>query len=415
MIDDREGTTPALLSAPPAQPSVMRWQNLSAILRSIRSGGPLSRSDLAELTGVTAGTVTRLTASLLHAGVLVEVPELRTGGDNGRPRRPLDLNRRNRAVLGIHIGLQYTTVAAVDLGAGLLVERQIEHASPDVDSVVTEAVLAARQVADELPAWTVFGAGVSTGGTVDYDTGVLVHHPALGWRDVPLRSRMAAGLGLPIEYDSAVRALALYESTYGSGRDVEHLLNVFVGNVLDSAFVMGGQVYRGPGSTAGTVTHLAIRGVRGPACSCGRTNCYQAVASNVGVLAIGRATGVLGPHETYAALEQRWSAGDAQVARLLRRRAGWVGQAVALLVDVLNPQLAVLSGKPTQEAGLLEVVRRSAASHSELGAAIAPRIQLATLQHQLPISSAALFLDRCFRDPALLDSGLLRLRSNAGG
>nr|WP_042187472.1 ROK family transcriptional regulator [Kibdelosporangium sp. MJ126-NF4]CEL18117.1 ROK-family transcriptional regulator [Kibdelosporangium sp. MJ126-NF4]CTQ90654.1 ROK-family transcriptional regulator [Kibdelosporangium sp. MJ126-NF4] len=374
--------------------AAMRWHNLGAILRAIRDHGPVPRAELTRLTGISSGTTTKLTASLVSAGVIHEAVGEDTDRATGRPRVPLDLHPATRAVLAAHIGLQRTMVAAVDLRAHTIAAHTVDHRSEQWRHVLTQAIGELEALRAGLGERRVLGVGITTGGQVDHRAGILRSQAGTTWHDVDVREPIADKLGLPVEYDHAVRGASLAELRYGMRGHAEDILNLFVGNTIGVAMVIAGALHHGARDRAGTVAHLPVAGARGPRCACGRGNCFEALTSNLGILELGRNNGIVGPGENYDALLTRARDGDADVRRLLRRRATWVGEAITVLADLVDPEVVVLTGNATEWDGFLPAVRR--ATDADLSA----RIRLPSLQPHSPTTApAALILDRYFLDP----------------
>ncbi len=394
----------------------MRSQNLATILRVVRTHGPLARVGIVRRTGISSGTVTKLTAQLVEAGALAE-SSVATGGRRlaatspapstrraGRPQAPLDLDMYARAVLTAHIGLTRSTAGLVDMRGNVICEVAVTHTDTDPDQVLGTAVATMRELR-ESGGRTVVGAGVSTSGTIDHRNGTLIDHPVLQWRSVAVRDYVARRLDLPVEFDDIVRGVALAHLTYRPGEDIQHVLNLFVGNVVGSALAVRQELHRGEAGRAGQITHLPLHGVAGPLCECGRANCFQAVASNVGLLAIGQVEGVVSHGETFDQLLDR--SDEPAVRRLLDRRAEWVGQAIAMLSDLLDPSAVVLSGNATHAPGYLDVVRATTTRLALGGSDAAQRVSLFPFPKDLlSASTAALLLDRYFRNPVAYEPRL---------
>ncbi|NEE04394.1 ROK family protein [Phytoactinopolyspora halotolerans] len=406
-----------VLNARAALPSDMRSQNLATIMRVVRTHGPLARVGIVRRTGISSGTVTKLTAQLVEAGALVEASPAGTGEHPptgapgvlgmrraGRPQAPLDLDMHARAVLTVHIGVTRSTAGLVDMRGNVITDITVTHTDTDPDHVLRAAVATMRRLRNS-SGRTVVGAGVSTSGTIDHRNGTLLDHPVLPWRNVAVRDYVARRLDLPVEYDDIVRGVALAHLAYRHGEEIQHVLNLFVGNVVGSALAVRQELYRGEAGRAGQITHLPVHGVAGPLCECGRSDCFQAVASNVGLLAIGQAEGVVSERASFDDLLDR--ADEPGVRRLLDRRAEWVGQAVAVLSDFLDPSAVVLSGNATHAPGYLDVVRATTRRLALGGRAAAERVSLFPFPGDLlSVSTAALFLDRYFRDPVAYEPRL---------
>ncbi|MFK0181224.1 ROK family protein [Streptomyces xanthochromogenes] len=382
-------------------PAGLRRANTAAALQAVLDGGPLPRAGLTERLGLAAGTVSRIVAPLVAAGVLRELPAL--PGAGGRPRIPVDLVPRARYAIGVHVGRQRTTAGLVDLRGRVHEVRSHERGPGQARQLMDGAadlVAGLRKEAGTVP---VLGVGVATGGWVDPAAGVVVDNEALGWRDVPLRALLTRALGadLPVLVDSSARAQATAEVWFGCARGAETSVHLFTGNVIDAAFAMGRRIHTGARSAAGMIGHLPI-GVAGPACACGRRGVLQAVASDRAVVDAAAAAGIMTASEGLARLDSLAATGTEAADSLLRERARHIGTAVAHLVDLFDPSLVVLSGGVLPHA---DVVRDETARL--LGNAWDPdRVRPTALgPHALAASSGALLLAAYYADPLAYESG----------
>ncbi|WP_162605990.1 ROK family protein [Jiangella aurantiaca] len=392
-------------------PVTMRQQNLATVLKVILAHGPIPRADITEIAGTSSGTTTKLTAALIEAGIVKELTASGPTAGAGRPRVPLDLDTASRAVLTLHIGVHYSLVAAVDIRAEQILQRKVEHRSADAREVIQRAAGALAELRRQLGGRLVIGVGITSGGTVDHTAGRLMHHADLGWTSVPVRDLVAEQLGLEVVYDNEARGEALAELTFGVGSRADNVIALFVGSVVEAAIVVDRRIHRGAHGVAGTVTHLPVGEARGPRCECGRRNCLRMVASNTGLLTIAREQGIATESTTYEELVERSAGGDDAVAELLALRARWVGEAVGVLTDLLDPDAVTLSGNATHAEGFLDAVRTGMRSADPTRPDEV--VQLATFGEQsTAAAAAALLLDRYFADPVAFEPGL---DTNHGG
>lgn len=385
-----------------AQPSDIRRQNVAAVMRTVLARGPIPRADLARLTGLAPGSVTKLTARLVSAGLLREDATVPAERQPGRPRIPVSIDPRHH-VMGLHIGLLWTMVGIVDLTGRIVTEVTVPHnGKTSFEAILRRVVERVRELTDRSGLDGILGVGVSTGGWVDPESGLVVEHPVLGWRDVPLRATLAEQLDRPVLLDNTVRAMALAESWFGVGRDVRSLLHLFVGNIVGASMVTGGRPHRGPRSAAGYLDHLPI-GVRtGHRCPCGRYDCLQAVASDLAVVTEARQRGLLAENENLDDLAALAADGDRRAAALLRTRARHVGQALALLVEILNPERVVLGGGVADHPEYLPDLRSAMVErlHRPLHTTADDLVRATSFgRHAVMLASATLFLDAYYRDP----------------
>jgi len=375
------------------------------VLLAILDHGPVPRSTIARLAGLSPAAAGRHCADLARAGLVRDVP--RQGGRNGagRPHVPVDISDQRHVVWGLHIGARASTVAVLDLRGRVIAREAHPH-----DGLPAAATLA--RVARRIPAFaavhapgrTPLGLGVATGGWVDPAAGMVVDHPALGWLDVPARDLLAGVTGLPVRIDSHARALIKAEQLFGDRRSRDSVVHMFVGNVIDAAFAIGGTVHQGPRSAAGSVAHLPVSGRSGD-CGCGQPGCLQAAVSEDSLARRAARAGII-KEPSFLDLLARARAGAAAALCLMRERARLVGRAAALLLDVLNPDvLVVAEAGAIRLPGCLDAMRAEVAGRSR-ACGDPGRVVVATSfgGDVLPVSAGAVMLDAVYGDPLAPDA-----------
>ena len=396
---DRTGSGPR---APddPQRTIGRRSASAGAVLRTVLDHGPIARSTIARRTGLSPAAVTGHSAELTRLGLLRELPGTVTEKTIGRPHVPVDLDTGRFVVGGLHLAVHHATVALLDLRGEVLVQHEEPHAGLGAEELLARAAeilddLLLEHAADREP----IGLGVATGGWVDRESGIVIEHPLLGWRNVPVRDLLASGTGLAVEVDSHSRALVHAERLLGQALTRESVVQLFTGNVVDAAFATGDTVHHGPRSAAGAVAHLPVDDSSEP-CSCGRTGCLEATVSEQTLARKAVENGLL-PRPSFPDLLALAKSGDAAATRLFTDRARLVGQAAALLIDVLNPAiLIVVDQSVPQLPGCLPAIRDEVrlrsrvcrdAEETVVGTSF-PGTELAT-------AGGAVLLERLFADP----------------
>ncbi|MFB8208828.1 ROK family protein [Streptomyces sp. NPDC056010] len=360
-------TTPLRRADIPAAVPGRRPTGTGSVLGAILDHGPVARSTVARLTGLSPASVSGHVGRLLARGLVREAAETAGPKGLGRPHIPVEIDTGSYLVAGAHIAVAHSTLSLMDLRGRIVAEDRRPHGSTDPHRLLA-------QLADRLPPLvaahaggrTVLALGLATGHRVDPVDGVIVAHPQLGWHDVPARDLLAAATGLPVHVDSHSRALARAEQLFGQESTRASTVLLFVGAVVDAAFATDGALHRGPRSGAGSVAHLPL-GARGSGgaepCSCGRSGCLQSEVSERAMVRRAAAQGLV--TGSFPELLDRALAGDARAVELFRRRARLVGRAAALLLDMFDPEVLVVvepgAGRmPECLAGLrAEVAERS--------------------------------------------------------
>ncbi|MCX4696439.1 ROK family transcriptional regulator [Streptomyces sp. NBC_01408] len=378
--------------------------NAAAVLRTVLEHGPVARSGIAGLCGLSPAAVSRQATGLLRAGLLRELPGPAAGV--GRPRIPLDLHTGavgGPVAAGLHIGVPASTFSLVDLRGRLLARRAFPHRDPRSPGLTREIAVQLGGFLREFDTGRpLLGVGAALGGWVRPADGTVVRHEPLGWRDRPLAAELARALDLPVSVDNHARAVAHAEILFGRPEARHSLVHLFIGNVVDAAFGIEGTVHQGPGAAAGDVAHLPVPGSEVP-CACGRTGCLQATASDTALGAEAVRRGIV-PEPSVPLLVDAAATGDSRADRLLRERARAVGRAAALLLDVFNPAVMVVTElSSVLHDGYLDEIREAAAAlsrvHRDPGRVVSPYAGPAVL----PGAAATVLLHPLFRDPSHLN------------
>jgi len=395
-----------------------RAASAGAVLRAVLANGPIARSTIARITGLSPASVTGHCTELTRLGLLRELPgEVRSNGA-GRPHIPVDIDVSRHVVAAVHIAVKWTTTALLDLRGRVIAQHQSPHDSTDPGCVVERAAeslealyaaYAARaphaanaaNAANARP----LGIGVATGGWVDPESGVVMDHPRLGWSLVPLRDLLAERTGLPVHVDGHSRALLHGEVLFGHGqaRRVGSALHVFVGNVVDAAFATRGEAHYGSRAQAGAIAHLPVEGSREP-CSCGRTGCLEAAVSEQTLTRRAYEQGIIAAPELRLLLDAA-RAGNEAAADLFVERSRLVGRAVAMLMDVFGPDLVIvmepsLPYLPAALAALRTAARENVRTVCEVDSMLVPTSFPGTV---LETAGGAVFLDALYRNPLGLE------------
>ncbi|SON59051.1 Transcriptional regulator [Mycobacterium simulans] len=350
----------------------------AAVFRAVRLRGPVGRDSIAKVTSLSIATVNRQVIALLEAGLLRERADLAISGAIGRPRVPVEVNHEPFVTLGIHIGARTTSIVATDLFGRTLdtveTPTPLNPAGPALGALADSAARYLRRWHRRRPLWV----GVSIGGVVDSATG-HVDHPRLGWRQAPVGPVLADVLGLPVSVASHVDAMAGAELLLGMRRFAPTSptsLYVYARETVGYALVIGGRVHcpaSGPGTIAALPAHSELLGGTGQLESTVSDEAVLAAARRLRImpgLASGAApTRTGGSATAITDLLRVARAGNQQAKDLLAERARVLGEAVALLRDLLNPDELVVGGQAfTEYPEAMEQVEAAFAARSVLPA-----------------------------------------------
>lgn len=188
------------------------------------------------------------------------------------------------------------------------------------------------------------GLGVGLPGFEDPAGSGVVQAPVLGWRHLPLGEHLTRVLGLPVLIDNDVNTLAMAESLYGLGRNLDSYLTVTLGLGIGLGIVVDGELYRGARGAAGEFGHVTAN-AKGERCACGKRGCLETLVAEPALVREARGIGALGPREGIAELLALAVAGDELALGIYRRAGRELGLAVANLAVVLNPGAILIGGE----------------------------------------------------------------------
>lgn len=369
--------------------------NDRAALDLLLEHGPLSRTRIGKLTGLSKPTASQLLARLEAAGLVVA-----TGTTAGRPGPNAQLYAVNATaayVAGLDVTPERIRAAVADVAGHVVGEFEVATPGRRAESVV-------RQVTDALDG-AVKAAGlaradvhrvvIGTPGAFDPGTGRLRYASHLpGWHSPTLLDELAAALPMPVEYENDVNLAAIAEQRLGAARGHDDFVLLWNEGGLGAALVIGGRLHRGFTGGAGEVGFLPVPGaplVRHVTKA--NSGGFQELAGGQALPRLARELGVDGiptgtPNEVAAALITRGAAaGQGPEKELLNAFATGLATGLASLVAVLDPELVVLSGALIAAGGepLRELVQ------TELGelAASRPRLVIGEVD-RLPVLRGAL-------------------------
>lgn len=312
----------------------------SAVLTATLRHGPVFRDQLVAATELSNATVNRQVAALLAAGLVRERPDLVPGGAVGRPRIPVEVHPDGFAVLGMHIGLRRVTLAIADLRGRILDATDVPHPGGVPAEALTELTRRLLAFGDRWPERTILRVGVVAGGRLSAEHGTL-RHPGLGWDDVPVGAVISRAAGVDVTAMPQVEAMARADALLAGADARGGTLYIYAREAVDAVLTLDGGV-DAPVRALGTVGHLPVGG---PAvCGCGATGCLEASAGDAAVAEAAVRAGIVEDAQVGLVIEAAES-GDRAAHDLLVERARFLGQGVALLRDVLNPDRVVLLGQ----------------------------------------------------------------------
>jgi predicted NBD/HSP70 family sugar kinase len=304
-----------------ATPEDARRANRSLLLGTLHRDGPVSRADLAKVTGLTRATVSAVVRELIDES-LVEELGLREGSSVGKPATLVGIDADGRHVLCVDVSSPTQLVGAlVSLDGKVVVRRTYERQG----KTGRAAVALVKKICKDLVAdadHELLGIAIATPGIVDA-AGVVTTAAHLGWSQLPLADELRTAFDLPVAVLNDANAAALAELTFG-GTATCHLICVRVDEGVGAGLVLDGRLFTGTSNAAGEIGHVVVN-PDGAMCACGKRGCLETEVSEV-------------------LLNRRLQAADADERAILHGAGEHLGAALATVLSALDLTEVVLSG-----------------------------------------------------------------------
>jgi glucokinase len=267
--------------------------------------------------------------------------------------------------IGVDIGGTKVLGGVVDPDGNVIATARRDTPAGDVAATRDVIIEVVRDLAAE---HAVEAVGIGAAGWIDASRSTVLFAPNLAWRDEPLRDYVAAGVHLPVVVENDANAAAWAEFRYGAAADADDSMVMFtVGTGIGGGIVLGGELLRGAHGVAAEVGHM-LAVPDGHLCGCGRHGCIEQYASGNALVRFAKAgaqsepkraelllakadglvEGITGPIVTAAA-----QSGDEVAIEAFAQIGYWLGQGLADMVQLLDPQVLIVGGGVIEAGDLL--------------------------------------------------------------
>jgi glucokinase len=355
-------------------PQFMKSMNRAMIIDALSKNSPVSQTKICEITGLSRATVSTIVNELKQEDLILEVSrEISTGG---RRQILLKLDENAGCVVGIDLGGTKMVGAVTNLN-GKFIAKMCRPTQADegpnaiLESLtnVINALIAKAGVKRE----KVRGVGIGVPGVVRAG-GIVEWAPNLKWRNLDLAAKLTAAIQRPVFIENDVNLLALGEYWYGAAQGVQSMACLAVGTGIGAGLIINGQLYTGVHQAAGEVCNLLVDRsylakdfsqfgclemlASGPAIARQFTEAMQNSTGNrnkdnVKDNLIGEKTELGESGLTGAEIVFDEAARNHPVAKqIIEEFARNIAMAIIAITTVLDPEVVVLGGGVSQNAGL---------------------------------------------------------------
>jgi glucokinase-like ROK family protein len=391
------GKTADLLSAP----FFLRPSESEAVA-SIRIHGPLSRTEIADVTGYSRSKITAVINNLTGVGILEEVGDGESSG--GRRPRVLNFKAEFGYLVGVDMGATSLDIALANFN-GQIIDRVLRvidvREGPEVVLGFLRKSLLEMLNRLDIDPTKIYAFGIGVPGPVEFSTGLLIAPPIMPrWEAYPIRTFIQETFPCAVVIvDNDVNVMALGELRSGAGTKDSNFIFVKIGTGIGAGIVCNGQIYRGSNGCAGDIGHICVDR-NGPPCHCGNIGCLEAIAAGPPIAKRAMdaartdpntilAQYMAGQNGKLSAIDVGRAAmeGDRVANEIIRESGRIIGEVLASLVNFYNPSLILIGG------GI-----------SNIGHQFLASIRRGILHRSLPLSTRHLRIDI---SPIASDSGIV--------
>ena len=334
-----------------ASSEVVRDINRRIVLNLIRKRQPISRADLARVSGMQRSTISLIVDQLIQENWVLTGPT----GRLPRGRRPTYLRLNDeRVMIGVDVRPSQITVAVADAN-GRFISQEAIVTTPDPEFTIDRLIEVIRRIVVSCRGRKIEGIGVSVPGRYIPGSNRLVFAPNLGWRDVDLRTPLMKATGLSVEIENAATACALAAVWFDHMEQVRNLVVVTVSEGVGTGILLNGQIVRGLNGMAGEFGHVPLD-PNGPLCGCGRRGCWEVYASNSAALRYYRESGSEAAGVNFLDLLSRADQGEKRAEEALGTMAYHLGRGMRMLVAGFAPERIIVVGDLTRSWKRFEAV-----------------------------------------------------------
>jgi N-acetylglucosamine repressor len=331
---------------------VLRSVNRGMILNMIREMQPISRINIAKLTGLNKSTVSSIVSELLNEDLIYE----KVSEEPNVGRNPLNLYLKlNKYYVGaINIDSSITRFAVADIDGSIKGTSSINTESKDGEKFVHQCINELGRLSKKLKIDKLEGIGVSIAGIVDPKNSIVNFAPNLGWEDFNIGEVMRKYLpdvkNITIGNDAKSSALA--ELWFGSHEiNLSNFVFLSIGPGIGSGIVVENKLIDGEYQASGEFGHTIIY-EGGELCTCGNRGCWEAYASD---RAIVKRYAIRKHSEAGQAVDfmvqdiiNLAKKGDELAIEILKQTGYYLGLGIANIIKAIDPHAIIIGGKITQ-------------------------------------------------------------------
>ncbi|SHO57965.1 DNA-binding transcriptional regulator NagC [Vibrio quintilis] len=339
---------------------LVKQLNSAAVYRLIDQQGPISRIQVAEISQLAPASVTKITRQLLEKGLIKEVAQQASTG--GRRAISLETEVVPFHSVAVRLGRDYIQISLYDLSGQELTSEYHEFDYQHQRELLDGLIHYIQRFIDDkkLLIEQFIAIGVVLPGLVNPETGVVEYMHNVDIDALSLGDIIKEHFGVECFIGNDIRGLALAEHYLGASQDCQDSILISVGRGTGAGMIVNGRIFLGYNRNVGEIGHIQIDPL-GSQCQCGNFGCLETVASNPAIVKRVKHLLSQGYQSTLNELHNitiedictHANQGDELARQTLIKVGNYLGKAVAITVNLFNPQKIVIAGQVTTAQELI--------------------------------------------------------------
>ncbi|WP_264737810.1 ROK family transcriptional regulator [Cytobacillus firmus] len=325
---------------------LMKRQNKNLVLDILKTKSPISRIDIAKMTGMSPTSITRIVNELQLQGYVRETEAVASGV--GRKATLLEVCGDVLYTIGIEIDKSRLKVGIVNyVGEMVSIHKNIRNESESYIETLHKINAIIRKIMEEnqIPANKIIGLAVGLPGYIDYKNGIVKVSDQLKWKDASLAEDLQKLTSFNVIVDNELKMKIVAESFTGKAKDSQNSILVGIGSGIGSSIILNGEIYRGETNNAGEIGHTVIDPT-GNVCNCGKIGCLATYISEGAILADSRKVKDISSIED---VFQSYRDREPWALNIMDRASTYIALAISNLLCLYNPEVIILSGNTIEK------------------------------------------------------------------
>ncbi|MEH7384727.1 ROK family transcriptional regulator [Bacillus sp. JJ1521] len=325
---------------------LMKKQNKNLVLEIIKNQSPISRMEIAKITGMSPTTITRI-VSELHIQGFVRETELVTSGV-GRRATLLEICGDVLYTIGIELDKAIIKIGIVNFNGEIVAWESVSREeSEKYEETMEKVIFFMKDLISQhqIPLEKFIGVAVGLPGLIDYQNGVVKVSDQLKWKNVSLASDLSENTGFDVIIDNELKMKIVAENYVGKAKDSQNAVLVGIGSGIGSAIILNGQIHRGESNNAGEIGHTVLDPT-GNVCKCGKIGCLATYISEGAIVSDARKV------KDITSIEDVFNSyrhGESWAVNIMDRTTTYIALAISNILCLYDPEVIVLSGSTIQK------------------------------------------------------------------